>query len=48
MLLVWLNPSAVQRLNLLAYDLLLPSYTASAQPPVVVAIDDASLATLGR
>ncbi|MEO5797223.1 MAG: CHASE2 domain-containing protein, partial [Rhodoferax sp.] len=47
-LLVWLHPSTVQRLNLLAYDLLLPSYAASAQPPVVVAIDDASLATLGR
>ncbi len=47
-LLAWLDPSAIQRLNLLVYDLLLPSYTASAQPPVVVAIDDASLATLGR
>jgi diguanylate cyclase (GGDEF)-like protein len=48
LLLTWLNPSAVQRLDLLAYDLLLPSHTASAQPPVVIAIDDASLATLGR
>lgn len=48
LLLTWLNPSAVQRLNFLAYDLLLPTYTASSQPPVVIAIDDASLAALGR
>lgn len=48
LLVVWLDPSAVQRLDLLAYDLVLPTYTASDQPPVVVAIDDASLAALGR
>ncbi len=48
LLLSGLSPAAVQRLDLLAYDLLLPSHTASAQPPVVVAIDDASLAALGR
>ena len=48
LLLSWLNPAPVQRLDLLAYDLLLPTTTASAQPPVVVAIDDASLAALGR
>ncbi len=48
LLLTWLNPSSVQRLDLLAYDLLLPTTTASTQPPVVVAIDDASLAALGR
>ena len=47
-LLTWLNPVAVQRLDLLAYDLLLPTLNASDQPPLVVAIDDASLATLGR
>lgn len=48
LLLFWLNPSPVQRLDLLAYDLLLPTATAGAEPPVVVAIDDASLAALGR
>jgi diguanylate cyclase (GGDEF)-like protein len=48
LLLAWLNPPAVRRLDLLAYDLMLPTLTASAQPPVVVAIDDASLAALGR
>ena len=48
LLITWLNPSVVQRLNLLAYDLLLPTQTASALPPVVLAIDDASLAALGR
>ncbi len=48
LVLSWLNPTAVQRLDLLAYDLLLPTITASAQPPAVVAIDDSSLAALGR
>nr|WP_315240023.1 EAL domain-containing protein [uncultured Albidiferax sp.] len=48
MLLAWLQPAALQRLDLLAYDLLLPTHTADAQPPVVVAIDDASLDALGR
>ncbi len=48
LLLTWWQPAAVQRLDLLAYDLLLPTLTAGAQPPVVVAIDDASLAALGR
>ena len=48
LLLFWLNPSPVQRLDLLAYDLLLPTISAGAEPPVVVAIDDASLAALGR
>ena len=48
LLLTWWHPAVVQRLDLLAYDLLLPSYTAGALPPVVVAIDDASLAALGR
>ena len=48
LLLFWFNPSPVQRLDLLAYNLLLPTTSASADPPVVVAIDDASLAALGR
>nr|WP_315185112.1 EAL domain-containing protein [uncultured Albidiferax sp.] len=48
MLLAWLQPAALQRLDLLAYDLLLPTHSADIQPPVVVAIDDASLDALGR
>ncbi|WP_367846204.1 EAL domain-containing protein [Rhodoferax sp. WC2427] len=48
LLLAWLQPAALQRLDLLAYDLLLPTHTAGAQPPVVLAIDDASLNALGR
>ncbi len=48
LLLHWWQPSGVQRLDLLAYDLLLPMHPAGAQPPVVIAIDDASLAALGR
>ncbi len=53
-LLAWQQPAAMQRLDLLAYDLLLPTHTAhtaatnNGQPPVVVAIDDASLEALGR
>ncbi|MDB5847965.1 MAG: hypothetical protein JWP29_1717 [Rhodoferax sp.] len=47
-LLAWLHPPGVQRLDLLAYDLMLPTRPASAEAPVVVAIDDASLAALGR
>ena len=42
------HPAGLQRLDLLAYDLLLPSRPPSAMAPVVVAIDDASLARLGR
>lgn len=44
----WLNPSFLQRLDLLAYDLLVPTRPVMAQPPVVIAIDDASLSELGR
>lgn len=46
--LAWLNPSFMQRLDLLAYDLLVPTRPADVQSPVVIAIDDASLAELGR
>lgn len=48
LLLAWLQPSSVRRLDLLSYDLLLPAQALPARPPVVVAIDDASLAELGR
>ena len=48
LLLAWWYPPGVHRLDLMAYDLLLPTRPASAQPPVVVAIDDDSLAALGR
>ena len=41
------NPAGLQRLDLLAYDLLLPSRPPSASAPVVVTIDDDSLARLG-
>lgn len=44
----WFNPSFLQRLDLLAYDLLVPTRPVMAQPPVVIAIDDASLSELGR
>jgi len=48
LLLSWQHPAAVQRLDLLAYDLLLPTHPPSQHAPVVIAIDDASLAALGR
>ncbi|BDT67714.1 hypothetical protein os1_18920 [Comamonadaceae bacterium OS-1] len=48
LLLAWLQPAALLRLDLLAYDLLLPTHSAGDRPPVVVAIDDASLDALGR
>ena len=48
LLLAWHEPSGVTRLDLLAYDLLLPQRRAAAEPAFVVAIDDASLAQLGR
>jgi CHASE2 domain-containing sensor protein len=44
---LWALP-LVQRLNLLAYDLLAPAQTVAFDSPVVIAIDDASLAELGR
>lgn len=44
----WFNPQFVQRLDLLAYDLLVPTRPDLAQPPLVIAIDDASLNELGR
>ncbi len=44
---VW-APPLVQRLNLLAYDLLAPAFPPILDSPVVIAIDDASLAELGR
>ncbi len=48
LVLAWLQPEGLRRLDLLVHDLLLPQRAASAQAPVVVAIDDASLARLGR
>ncbi|WP_326539642.1 EAL domain-containing protein [Pseudorhodoferax sp.] len=47
LLLAWWQPAGLQRLDLLAYDLLLPQQAASAQAPLVLAIDDESLARLG-
>ena len=47
LVLAWLQPDGMRRLDLLAYDLALPSAEPSAQAPVVLAIDDASLARLG-
>ncbi len=49
--LTWWYPSAIHRIDLLAYDLLLPTHVLRARAPaspVVVEIDDASLAALGR
>ncbi len=46
--LAWQQPAALTRLDLLAYDLLLPSHAAQADAAVVLAIDDESLARLGR
>jgi diguanylate cyclase (GGDEF)-like protein len=43
----WTQPVWVERLNLLAYDSLLPAQAARANAPVVIAIDEASLAALG-
>ena len=48
LLLAWHEPSGVTRLDLLVYDLLLPKRPATAQPAIVIAIDDESLARLGR
>ena len=48
LVLSWLNPAFVQRLDLLAYDVLVPTRPAMDQSPVLIAIDDASLAELGR
>ncbi len=48
LLLAWGEPTGLKRLDLLAYDLLLPMRQAGQQPAVLVAIDDESLATLGR
>ena len=47
-LLTWQQPAAVTRLDLLAYDVLLPSHAAPADAAVVLAIDDESLTRLGR
>ncbi|KQP18015.1 EAL domain-containing protein [Pseudorhodoferax sp. Leaf267] len=47
LLLAWWHPPGLQRLDLLAYDLLLPDSKPSARAPMVLAIDDASLARLG-
>ena len=46
--LTWQQPAAVIRLDLLAYDVLLPSHAPPANAPVVLAIDDESLTRLGR
>ncbi len=46
--LAWQQPAAVTRLDLLAYDGLLPSHAAPADTAVVLAIDDESLSRLGR
>ncbi len=48
LLLAWGAPTGLTRLDLLAYDLMLPERPAAQQPAVVLAIDDESLATLGR
>ncbi len=48
LLLQWSAPAWLHRLDLLAYDLLLPRRAAAVEPALVVAIDDASLARLGR
>ena len=48
LLLAWAAPSGLTRLDLLAYDLMLPERPAARQPAVVLAIDDESLSTLGR
>ena len=47
LLLAGTDPVELRRLDLLAYDLLVPSAPASLQAPAVIAIDDASLAQLG-
>ena len=44
----WSAPAAVTRLDLLVCDLLMPRRPAAADPAVVIAIDDESLASLGR
>lgn len=46
--LVSFNPGFMQRLDLMAYDLLVPTRPVMDQAPVVIAIDDASLNELGR
>lgn len=40
LLLAWLNPAWLGRLDLLAYDLLMPKPSVWLEPPVVIAIDD--------
>ncbi|MFT3717596.1 EAL domain-containing protein [Pseudorhodoferax sp.] len=47
LLLAWMQPQWLQRLDLLAYDLMLPQRSADTQAPVVVAVDDDSLERLG-
>ena len=46
--LAWGRPSGVTRLDLLVYDLLIPQRHPAADPAIIVAIDDESLASLGR
>ena len=48
LLLSWLNPAWLGRLDLLAYDLLLPKPPVWLESPLIIAIDDASLQELGR
>jgi len=48
LLLSWLNPAWLGRLDLLAYDLLLPNPPVWLESPLIIAIDDASLQELGR
>ncbi|MBB1076632.1 EAL domain-containing protein [Rhodoferax sp. 4810] len=43
-----LQPAFMQRLDLMAYDLLVPTRPVLNDPPVVIAIDNASLNELGR
>jgi diguanylate cyclase (GGDEF)-like protein len=46
--LTWARPASVARLDLLAYDMMLPSHPRAADVAVVLAIDDESLARIGR
>ena len=46
--LAWGRPAGVTRLDLLVYDMLIPQRHPAADPAIVVAIDDESLASLGR
>jgi diguanylate cyclase (GGDEF)-like protein len=47
-LLMVVRPAPVERLDLLAYDVMAPSHPVGAGAAVVVAIDDDSLASIGR